>query len=107
MRRTAIIAAMPGELKPLVRGWHHERRGGADVWRRQQGARDWVGACAGVGAAAAARAFAEVEREGRIDLAISAGWAGAAAAEFATGRAYHVSGLVDARTGERFRVAAC
>ena len=30
---TAIIAAMTGELKPLVRGWQHERRNGVDLWR--------------------------------------------------------------------------
>jgi hypothetical protein len=33
MTRVAIIAAMPAELKPLVRGWRHERRNGVDLWR--------------------------------------------------------------------------
>ena len=32
MTRTAIIAAFPGELKPLVRGWKHQRRNGIDTW---------------------------------------------------------------------------
>jgi hypothetical protein len=30
MTRVAIIAAMAGELKPLVRGWEHERRDGVE-----------------------------------------------------------------------------
>ncbi len=33
MGRIAIIAAMPGELKPLVRGWQHQRSNGGDLWR--------------------------------------------------------------------------
>jgi adenosylhomocysteine nucleosidase len=51
---------------------------------------------------AARRAFAEVERDGPVDLIVSAGWAGALRAEFAAGRAYSVSCVVDAGTGERF-----
>ena len=31
MTRTAIIAAMPAELKPLVRGWQHQRSQGVDI----------------------------------------------------------------------------
>ena len=48
MTRVAIIAAMAGELKPLVRGWAHERRGSSmkgsgwrlareRVWKLQRG----------------------------------------------------------------------
>jgi hypothetical protein len=33
MTRIAIIAALPGELKPLVRGWQHERHLSVDVWQ--------------------------------------------------------------------------
>jgi adenosylhomocysteine nucleosidase len=67
MTRTAIVAAMPAELRPLVRGWQRERRGngnagGVDLWRWRFDDGEWIAACAGAGVEAATRAFAEVER---------------------------------------------
>lgn len=106
MNRVAIIASMGGELKPLVRGWERERRSGVDLWRWRHGGGEWVAACAGAGVDAAARALAEIERDGAIGSAVSIGWAGALSGEFAAGRAYRVSGVIDARTGERFGVDA-
>jgi adenosylhomocysteine nucleosidase len=105
MTRVAIIAAMPGELKPLVRGWEHERRNGVDRWRWRFDQGEWIAACAGAGVDAATRAFAEAERDGTVDLAISTGWAGALSEKHAVGQAYKVCGAIDARTGERFDVA--
>jgi nucleoside phosphorylase len=102
MTRTAIIAAMPGELKFLVRGWRHERRNGVDLWRWSFDQGEWIAACAGAGIDAATRAFAEIEKLGPVDQVISTGWAGALRAELAPGQAYRVSGVIDARTGERF-----
>ena len=102
MTRVAIIAAMAGELKPLVRGWRHERRNGVELWRWKFDEGEWVAACAGAGVDAAMRAFAEVERDGAIDLVISVGWVGALSEELEAGRGYEVSGVIDARTGERF-----
>jgi adenosylhomocysteine nucleosidase len=107
MNRFAIIAAMAGELKPLVRGWQRERREGVDLWRwdyldDEGEVGEWMATCAGAGVEAATRAFAEAERDGPISMAISTGWAGALSEEFTPGRAYLVSGVVDARTGERF-----
>ncbi len=106
MTRIAIIAAMPAELNPLVRGWRHERRNGVDLWRRRFDDGEWIAACAGAGVAAATRAFAEVEKDGPVDEVISTGWAGALREELLLGLAYDVSTVIDARTGERF-VAAC
>ena len=106
MTRIAIIAAMPAELNPLVRGWRHERRNGVDLWRRRFDEGEWIAACAGAGVAAATRAFAEVEKDGPVDEVISTGWAGALREELLLGLAYNVSTVIDARTGERF-VAAC
>src|SRR6185437_14855694 len=103
LRRVAVIAAMPGELLHLARGWKHEKRdGGVHLWRITQGEAEWVAACAGAGQAAATRAFAEVEKDGPVSAAISAGWVGALTAEFVPGRVYSVAGVIDARTGERF-----
>jgi len=106
MTRIAIIAAMPGELKPLIRGWQHERRNGIHLWRIRSDENEWIAACAGAGVDAATRAFAEAEKSGPIDEVISTGWAGALREEFLLGQAYDVSTVIDARTGERF-VAAC
>jgi adenosylhomocysteine nucleosidase len=103
MKRVAIIAAMPGELKPLTRGWQHECSNGVDLWRSDNG--EWIAACAGAGANAATRAFAEVEKLGPIDKVISTGWAGALRDELVPGQACDVSVVIDARTGERFVAA--
>jgi adenosylhomocysteine nucleosidase len=105
MPRTAIIAAMPAELKPLVRGWRHSHSNGVDLWRWSFDGGEWIAACAGAGVERAARAFAEVEKCGEIDLVISTGWAGALREELLPGRAYDVSCVIDARTGERFLTA--
>jgi adenosylhomocysteine nucleosidase len=102
MTRTAILAAMTGELKPLVRGWQRERFNGVDLWRWRYDQGEWIAACAGAGENAATRAFAAVERNGPVDLVISTGWVGALSEEFEPGECYNVSGVVDARTGERF-----
>ena len=112
MKRAAIIAAMPGELKPFLdanakEGWTHERRGNVKLWHLiwplDQG--EWIAACAGAGEDAAMRAFAEVEKDGPVSRVISTGWAGALREELKPGEAYRVSGVIDARTGERFETA--
>jgi adenosylhomocysteine nucleosidase len=105
MKRIAIIAAMAGELEPLVRGWPRESRNGVDLWRQRHGENEWMAACAGVGVAAAKRAFEEIEKDGAIDSIFSIGWAGALREEFAAGQAYRVSGVIDASTGNRFSTA--
>jgi adenosylhomocysteine nucleosidase len=107
MIRVAIIAAMAGELKPLVRGWRHERRNGVDLWRYRRDDAEWIAACAGAGQQAAARAFAEIEKNGPIHLAISTGWAGSLSCELQTGEAYRVGGVIDEQTGERFSISGC
>jgi adenosylhomocysteine nucleosidase len=105
MTRTAIIAAMAGELKPLVRGWKRERVDGVDVWKHRDD-NLYVAACAGAGQAAATRAFAAVERDAPVDLLFSLGWTGALRADLTAGAAYNAAGVIDARTGERFRCEA-
>jgi adenosylhomocysteine nucleosidase len=105
MTRTALIAAMPGELKPIVRGWKHQRRNRVDIWQHRD--EDlWVAACAGAGQAAATRAFAAVEEDAPVDLVFSLGWAGALKPDLVPGSAHNVAGVIDARTGERFRCDA-
>jgi adenosylhomocysteine nucleosidase len=105
MTRTAIIAAFAGELKYIVRGWKHERRSGVDTWAHRDD-NLYVAACAGAGQSAATRAFAAIEESAPIDLVFSIGWAGALAADLAAGSAHNVAGVIDSRTGERFRCDA-
>jgi adenosylhomocysteine nucleosidase len=105
MTRVAIIAAMPGELKPLVRGWQHERRGDVNLWRWHFDEGEWIAAYAGAGQRAATQAFAEIEKDGPISSAISIGWVGALREEAKPGKAYKVSGAIDSQTGERFSAA--
>ena len=106
MTRVAIVAAMPGELKPLVRGWPHSTRNGIRFWAQRTEEEEWDAACAGAGQQAATRAFAALEDGGPIDLVLSIGWAGALTPEVAPGTAHNVAGVIDVRTGERFHCDA-
>jgi adenosylhomocysteine nucleosidase len=106
MTRVAIIAALPGELKPLVRGWPHGTRNGVEFWAQRNEEEEWIAACAGTGQVAATRAFGALEDGGPIDLVFSVGWAGALKSSVAPGRAYNLAGVIDVMTGERFRCDA-
>jgi len=106
MTRVAIIAAMPGELKPLVRGWPSSTRGNIHFWAQRNEEEEWMAACSGTGQAAATRAFAAIEAGGPIDLVISYGWVGALTAGIASGSAHNIAGVIDVRTGERFNCDA-
>jgi adenosylhomocysteine nucleosidase len=105
MTRTALIAAMPAELKPIVRGWKHKSSNGVHTWAHRDD-NLYVAACAGAGQAAATRAFAEIEKDAPIDLVFSLGWAGALTPDLAPGTAHNVAGIIDVQTGERFRCDA-
>ncbi|HUN87067.1 MAG TPA: hypothetical protein VMU48_22000 [Terracidiphilus sp.] len=105
MTRTALIAAMPAELKPIVRGWKHQSIDGVDTWAHRD-ENLYVAACAGAGQQAATRAFAAIEKDAPIDLVFSIGWAGALKPDLALGSAHNVAGVIDVRTGERFNCDA-
>lgn len=102
MTRVAIIAAMPGELGPLVRGWPHSSRNNVTFWARRTEQEEWIAACSGAGQDAAIRAFAAIEEGGPIDLVFSVGWAGALCHALRPGTVHNVAGVIDIRTGERF-----
>jgi adenosylhomocysteine nucleosidase len=106
MTRVAIIAALPGEIKPLVRNWPSSSRGNIHFWAQRNEEEEWIAACAGAGQAAATRAFAAIEDGGPIDLVFSYGWAGALSSNLAPGTAHNAAGVIDARTGERFNCDA-
>lgn len=98
MKRIGIVAALPGELKPLVRGW--ERRGPVFVGRA--GESEIVAATAGMGAAAVTRACEQVLASGSIDALASVGWAGSLSCGLKPPEAVAVREVIDARSGERF-----
>jgi adenosylhomocysteine nucleosidase len=103
--RIGIIAALPGELKPLVRGWDRLKvapKSGIQMWQRVRGEDDVIAVCAGMGAAAARRAFTAAEHAGALDAVLSVGWAGALSGRCETGAAYPIAEVVDTLTGERF-----
>lgn len=106
MTRVALIAAMPGELMPLVHGWPHSTRNGIHFWAQRDEEEEWIAACAGAGQNAATRAFAGIEDGGPIDLVFSLGWAGAMRPDVPPGGAFNVAGVIDAQTGERFNCDA-
>ncbi len=104
--RVGIIAALPGELKPLVGDWKRAKPADSKVrkWVQRQGEDEWIAVCAGMGADAARRAFVEAERDGALEIVLSVGWAGALCDEVAVGRTYVPTSVIDTQTGEQFNL---
>ena len=102
--RIAIIAALPGELKPLVRGWDHvsSPTRGISIWLKSSGDDEYIAVSGGMGTSAALRSVAAAEHIGTLDMVLSIGWAGALIEETKPGRCYIVSEVIDTLTGERF-----
>ena len=98
MRQIGIVAAFPGELKPLVRGW--ERRG--RVFAGTIAEVEAVAACAGMGPVAAVNACELALQMGPLDALLSVGWAGSLSCGLKPPEAVAVREVIDARSGERF-----
>lgn len=103
MRRVGIIAAMPGELKPLVQGWKplHLPKG-ENAWQGNIEGAACIAVCAGMGKAAAERACSIAVREAPLNTLVSMGWAGALSCGLQPGDAYVVNEVVDGVSGEVF-----
>ncbi len=99
-----LVAALPGELGPLTRGWRRVRGPRVEVRREPSGAA--YAAWAGMGPVAADRAWTAASAEGEPRWAASLGWAGALDPELEPGRAFWVSEVVDARDGTRYPACA-
>jgi adenosylhomocysteine nucleosidase len=102
--RIGIIAALPGELKPLVRGWDRvaSPTKALSIWVKTVGEDEYIAVCGGMGAQAALRSFTAAEHLGALDMVLSVGWAGALEEGVKPGHCYIASEVIDARTGERF-----
>lgn len=104
--RIAIIAALPGELKPLVKDWQRvaTNANGIKKWILTRDTDTWIAVCAGMGAEAALRAFAKAVSDGPVDMLLSIGWAGSLDAKVHPGTAHVPTVVIDAQTGEQFSV---
>ncbi len=99
MKRIGIVAALEGELKPLVSGW---RRLDGEAWSGVVAGCECMAVAAGMGVGAATRACERIFSAGRVDALMSVGWAGALSCGVKPPGAYEVREVVDTRTGERF-----
>ena len=99
MTQIGIIAALPGELQPLVREWPRTDH----VFVGQIAGVDCLAACEGMGAGAAARSFQALRAaSSELSAVVSYGWAGALHCGVKPPEVYTVAEVIDARTGERF-----
>jgi adenosylhomocysteine nucleosidase len=94
----ALIAALPAEIRPLVRSW--QKRG--DLVHGRIGNLEAVAIAAGMGAAAATRACERALASGKIDTLVSLGYAGSVSCGLQVGASYAIREVIDAPTGERF-----
>lgn len=95
--RIAIIAAMAGELRPLVKGWKREITAeGVTIYTSDLG----VATFAGLGLQRARLATAAALSFGPIRRIISAGWAGGLHPGMTPGGVWRVSQVVNSATGE-------
>jgi len=99
--RIAIIAALPGELKPLVanEAW---RRSESNVWTGTINGHEAVAIAGGIGSAAASQAVDRALSHGSPDALVSYGWAGAITCAVKPPDAFAISEVIDHSTGERF-----
>jgi adenosylhomocysteine nucleosidase len=107
MRRIGIIAAMPGELKPLVHGWKQLRSSpGEGAWEGVMNGAACIAVYAGMGKEAAERACALAAQGTPLSALVSIGWAGALSCGLQPGSAYVVNEVMDVATGEVFATSS-
>ncbi len=100
----AIIAALPREVKHLVRGWQEHRLPGKIIaYTNNVG----VVACAGMGAARAALAVRAALSLKPVTTLLSVGLAGACDPSLRVGDIVRAGVVIDADTGERFANGLC
>jgi adenosylhomocysteine nucleosidase len=101
--RIGVIAALAGELKPLVRGWVQQADG---AYLIQDGDVAAVAVARGMGKERAEQAVLAAESYGPMDTLVSIGWAGGSSCGVQPGTAYEVGEVIDQTTGERFVTAS-
>jgi adenosylhomocysteine nucleosidase len=106
MKSIGIIAAMPGELKPLVQGWKAltlpNASKGEAAWRGTLEGAECIAVCAGMGNQAAERACKIASQQASLTALVSIGWAGALSCGVQPGNAYVINEVIDGVTTERY-----
>jgi adenosylhomocysteine nucleosidase len=104
--RIAIIAALPGELRPLVKHWQRVATGikGTKKWTLSREGDTWIAVCAGMGAEAVRRSYTIASSDGPLDMLLSVGWAGSLSAGVNPGTVQVPTVVIDAQTGEQFNL---
>ena len=106
-RQVGIVAALPGELAPLVQGWARH----AGVWQGNFSLQDGsavtgYAVASGMGAERTARGFGQVREAasagGGLDGIVSYGWAGALSCGVKPPDVYTPSEVIDMLTGESY-----
>lgn len=103
MKKVAIIAALPGELKSLVEEWQQSEH---NIWAGTIHGIDAVAIAGGIGAAAAERAVTRALAYGNPDAIVSYGWAGALTCAVKPPAACVINEVVEAASGESFATAS-
>lgn len=99
MSAIGIIAALPREVAPLVKGWRREQLPGNRVVYMRG---DVIVACAGMGSVQAALALQAARALARVSELVSIGLAGACDPRLGIGDVVRPGVIVDRNTGERF-----
>ncbi len=100
--RVGIVAALPAELKPLVRGWVRQPDG---TYLQQHGQFAALAIAGGMGVENAKRAVEQLASHGALDALVSIGWAGATSCGVQPGKTYDVGEVIDEVGGNRYRTA--
>ncbi len=99
--KIGIVAALDGELRPLVRGWSRAGK----LYRGNIGGAECFAIAAGMGAPAATRGVEQLFAAAcTLDALLSVGWAGALVSDLRAPSAVTVSEVVESRTGERYLI---
>ena len=101
--RIAIIAALSGELKPLVSDWSPQPDG---AFLTQRGDVALIAVAKGIGIVRAEQAVSIAETYGSLNALVSIGWAGGASCGVQPGMAYEVGEVIDPASGERYATSA-
>lgn len=101
--RIGVIAALAGELNPLVRGWVRQADG---AYLIQDGDVAAVAVAKGMGTDRAEQAVLTAESYGPMDALVSIGWAGGSSCGVQPGTAYEIGEVIDQATGARYVTAA-
>ena len=99
MKRIGIIAALPGELRPLVRGW---QKRGRNLWVGRVTDCEATAVAGGIGAIAAEREAEHMLTEFDAEAIVSYGWAGALTCAVKPPTACAISEVIDVASGQPY-----